>query len=126
MSNEKLIIQKLVALATKQQKILEKLAQTTPPPDAQNNPQHLGGMARPNLRPAETFLNALPPNVRKNVVNIEESGNEMHVKFAPGQDTDANWNVVFNTLKTLVNPPPAKPGTPPPLRLDKAYTLKSV
>lgn len=99
MSNEKLIIQKLVALATKQQKILEKLAQVNPPPPAQSLPEP----AHPNLRPAQTLLNALPPNAKKSITNIEEHGSEMRVQFAPGQRNQANYDAVLKTLQQLTS-----------------------
>lgn len=113
----KKIIQKLVALAEKQQKIITKLAQAVPAAQTgpELAPQHLDPN-KPNLRPAEAVLNALSPNTRKTVVNLEEHGSDMMVGFAPGQKTQQNYDAVLATLQKLTNQ-----GV-----LQRAYNLKAV
>lgn len=116
MDNKK-IIEKLVTLAQKQQKIIAKLAQAVPAAGTTPElaPQHLDPN-KPNLRPADTVLNALPPNVKKTIVNLEERGNDMMVGFHPGQKTQQNYDAVLSTMQKLTNE-----GT-----LQRAYNLKAV
>jgi hypothetical protein len=116
--DSKKVIEKLLKIAANQQKIIMKLAQAqglppdslpnsqvsmTPgqaaPPASQPPPQSL----EPNKvqkTPAKALLEALPPNVRAGIVNIEAHGGDMLVKFK-GQATQQAYDAVFKTLQDL-------------------------
>jgi hypothetical protein len=106
--DSKKIISKLVKIAESQQKIINKLAQALPP-------QHLDPN-RSQKRSAEAVLNALAPETRQTIVNIEEKDNDMLVGFKPGQKTQKNYDAVLATMQKLTND-----GV-----LQHAYNLKAV
>lgn len=91
----KKIIEKLLAVAEKQQKVITKLAQALPA-------QHMD----PNVatkRDAETILNALPSTVRPAVADLAVHGSLVNVKFQPEQGTDQAFNVIVQTVQQLQN-----------------------
>lgn len=108
MANDKEIIKKLLAIATKQQKIITKLAQvpseqkehtTSEPP-----PQHLDPAPTQKGTAAKTLIAALPVGFfDANLVNIEERGSDMVVGFKPGKKTQPNYDTVMSTLQKLTN-----------------------
>lgn len=110
----KKVLQLLVRIADKQQKIINKMAQqntdlvvqdkpqaapvnTTPPPTA------LKPATPSKADPSQALLAALPPNVKATVNNIRVQGPDMHVQFAPGKATQANYDAVMKTLQGLIN-----------------------
>jgi hypothetical protein len=99
MATDKEIIQQLVKIAEKQQRIINKLAQGLGP---QGAPALVMPEAnQPNLRPAETLIKALPAALKpgKGVIDVVEvHGNEVHVRFSPGKDS----NNAFNALMAVV------------------------
>jgi len=99
MANDKELIKKLFAIAEKQQKIITKLAQALPastdPP-----PQHLDPV-KIQKRPAKAVLDALPAATRNAIVNLEEHGDEMWIRFKPGQTTQRNYDIVLKTMQDL-------------------------
>jgi hypothetical protein len=107
--DSKKVIEKLVKIAENQQKIINKLAQSlsTEPP-----PQSLPEPARPQFKPADAVLNALAPGLRASLVTLEEHGNEIWVKFKPGQATQARLDAITATVQKVLT--------------QKAYTVKSV
>lgn len=96
--DSKKVIEKLVAIADKQQKIINKLAQA----QAGELSQHIDPSKAPKT-PARALLDALPANVRSLVVNIEAHGQDMVVMFKPGAKNQANYNAVLKTLQDLTN-----------------------
>lgn len=96
--DSKKVIEKLVAIAEKQQKIINKLAQA----QTGDLTQHLDPNKTPKT-PARALLDALPANVRSLVVNIEAHGQDMMVMFKPGAKTQANYDVILKTLQDLTN-----------------------
>lgn len=99
--NSKDIINKLFAIAEKQQKIIMKIAQTVSP--------FTGQMMSPpgSLEPtktqkdsAGTFLAALPKGVAS---SAKESGSDMLLTFSPGQKTQKNYDAALATLQKLTN-----------------------
>lgn len=103
MATDKEIIQQLVKIAEKQQKILNRLAQGLGPGGA---PALVMPSAnQPDLRPAETLISALPAQLKpgKGIVDVVEvHGNEVHVRFAPGKDSDAGFKALMAVVqKTL-------------------------
>lgn len=119
--DSKKVLEKLVVLAEKQQKIINKLAQALSDgggASADLAPQHLD----PNVsqkKPAEAILNALStqaPAVRQAIINIEERGSDMMVGFKPGQKTQKNYDAVLSTMQQLTDK-----GV-----LQHAYNLKAV
>lgn len=112
MANDKEIIKKLLAIATKQQKIITKLAQdsagkmppapgapvsTAPPPDKLEP-------AKTQKTPAKALWDAMSPQLRGTLaVPPEAHGNDMMVKFKPGQGTQANYDGIMKVLQDLTN-----------------------
>lgn len=92
--DSKKILEKLFAIASKQQKIIEKLAQVAPP--AQDF-----STAAPNTREAQTILAALPPAVRPAVAILEVHGNDVKVRFQPGKSSDAAFQAIQQTVTSL-------------------------
>lgn len=105
MATDKEIIQQLVKIAEKQQKIINKLAQGLGPQGAPA--LVMPGANHPNLRPAETLINALPPQLKpgKGIVEVVEvplNGSEVHVRFAPGKDNDASFNAIMSVVQKVL------------------------
>lgn len=91
--DSKKILEKLFAIATNQQKMIEKLAQTTPmsmPTPATHNPREAG-----------TILNALPPDVRSVIDRLEVHGNVVKVRFQAGKGSDLAFQTVQNVVTKL-------------------------
>ena len=112
--DSKKVLEKLLKIASNQQKIIMKLAQDQGVVPAMA-PQHMDPN-KPELRPAEKVLNALSPAVKQVVNTIEEHGSDMLVQFKPGQKTQPNYDSVLKTMQDLTNK-----GV-----LQKAYNLKAV
>lgn len=108
--DSKKVIEKLLKIAANQQKIIMKLAQ------AQELSQSLPDPNKPQLRPADAVLKALPPATRQVVNTLEEHGDDMLVQFKPGQKTQLNYDAVLKTLQNLTNQNV----------LQRAYNLKAV
>lgn len=103
MATDKEIIQQLIKIAQKQQNIINKLAQGLGPQGAPA--LVMPGANQPNLRPAETLINALPPQLKpgKGVVEVVEvHGSEVHVRFAPGKDNDASFNAIMAVVQKVL------------------------
>ncbi len=96
--DSKKVIAQLIKIADKQQKIINRLAQALPAPDAQEAPQHLEP-ATSTKRPAEAILAALPPN--SGVQILEVHGEEVKVKVKPGANQQAVYNIVSKTVTSL-------------------------
>lgn len=119
--DSKKVIEKLIKIAEKQQKIIEKLAQqaglppdslptssvdmsgghpapvSAPPPPADlkpHTPKQFGGEG-------QVIMQALPPNVQAVVNSIQVSSGAVNVSFKAGGATQANYNVVLNAVKQL-------------------------
>jgi hypothetical protein len=135
--DSKKVIEKLIKIAQTQQKIIEKLAQQVAPPGEPeltvgDAPANLGQApaAAPNPNPPATNLKpstapktakktiweALPHNVQAALFDLREVDNEMHVRFNPGQQTQANYDAVLKTMQDLTNKN----------MLQHAYSLKVV
>lgn len=133
--DSKKVIEKLIKIAQKQQKIIEKLAQdgTRPveftvgdapanlgqAPAAAPNPNPPATNLKPSTAPKtakRTIWEALPHNVQAALFDLREAGNEMHVRFKPGQQTQANYDAVLKTMQDLTNKN----------MLQHAYSLKVV
>jgi hypothetical protein len=112
--DSKKVLEKLLKIASNQQKIIMKLAQDQGVVPTLT-PQHMDPN-KPQLRPADKVLQALPPAVRQTVNTLEEHGNEMRVQFQPGKATQPNYDAVLKTLQDLTNQNV----------LQRAYTLKVV
>lgn len=108
--DSKKVIEKLLKIATNQQKIIMKLAQ------AQELAQSLPDPNKPQLRPADKLLQALPPAVKQTVTTIEEHGDEMLVQFQPGKKTQQNLDAVVRVMQSLTDQNV----------LQKAYVVKAV
>lgn len=99
--DSKKILEKLLKIASNQQKIITKLAEAQQPAP-QPAPQPLAAKDT-TKQTARAILNALPPNVQQAIVNIEEKGKEMHVGFKPGQATQANYDAILQTMQKLTD-----------------------
>lgn len=98
-------INKLIAIADKQQKTINKLAQILPN----------------ELEPAETqkdankvLFAALPVTLQSVIQQLIERDGEMLVSFKPGHTTQANYDTVLNTMRKLTNEK----------KIQRAYELK--
>lgn len=103
--DSKKVIEKLLKIASNQQKIIMKLAQEqglAPAPTPVMAPQHLDPN-KAEKQTARAVLNALTPAVRQTIVNLEDKGEEMHVGFKPGQATQANYNAILQTMQKLTD-----------------------
>jgi hypothetical protein len=102
MATDKEIIQQLVKIAEKQQKIIHKLAQAMSP--GMGVPAlDLPSAAKPNLNELKTLLDALAKaGVKVSPQNVKVLPNEVHVRFDPGQDTDANWNALMAVVQATL------------------------
>lgn len=105
MSNDKEIIKKLLAIATKQQKIITKLAQTVPashePP-----PTHL----KPSTThqspedAAKLLFDGLDAASKANVESVTVAdGTSLMAKFKPGRLNQPNYDKVLATLQKLTD-----------------------
>jgi ABC-type transporter Mla subunit MlaD len=93
------VAKKLLKIAENQQKMIEKLAQQL---------QEFPAPVHPNLREAETILNALPAPIKSVVLGLEvhqssdpNFDGEVKVKFAPGKASDVAFNAVQKTVQNL-------------------------
>lgn len=120
-SKEKEIFQKLLSIASKQQKIIQKLAQQgqvappgTPELTVPDQPAPPGPAAPPpagkfepgaiQKMPGKALWEALPPHVQGTLATAPEvRGSEMHIKFKPNQATQANYDAVMKTLQGLTS-----------------------
>jgi hypothetical protein len=118
----KKVLQMLVKIADSQQKIINKLAQaqalppdalptsqismteghgmppSTPPPPAKLEP------TQTKKTPAKALWDALPPPLQGTLAaGPEAHGNDMKIRFKPGQATQANYDAVMKHLKDLTN-----------------------
>jgi hypothetical protein len=102
MATDKEIIQQLVKIAKKQQLVINKLAQVSgtgnQPPPQKVEP------AAPVLNKKKTLEDALPPALKPGgkivqEVRVVEGLNEVHVRFMPGQDSDAAFKAVMATVQ---------------------------
>lgn len=103
--DSKKVIEKLLKIASNQQKIIMKLAQEqglAPAATPVMAPQHLDPN-KSEKQAARAVLNALAPAVRQTVNNLEEHGDEMRVQFQPGKATQANYDAVLKTMQDLTN-----------------------
>lgn len=101
--DSKKVIEKLLKIASNQQKIIMKLAEEqglTPTSTPVMAPQHLDPN-KAEKQTARAVLNALNPAVKQTIVNLEDKGSEMHVRFKPGQSSDANFNAILQTMQNL-------------------------
>jgi hypothetical protein len=130
----KKVLQLLVRIADKQQKIINKMAQANTDLVVQDRPQAApvntvppptGAQPRQMAHndPAQVLLDALPPNIKATVNSIKVQGPDMHVQFQPGKLTQPNYDAVMRTLKNLTNP---SPGQSTPIKIEHAYNLKAV
>jgi hypothetical protein len=107
MANDKEIIKKLFAIVEKQQKIIVKMAQaaTTTPSPFTGQPAPPPQELKPGTstkKPAAAILEAMP-ELRSKIVNLEERGPDMLVRFKPGQSSDANFNAILSKMQELTN-----------------------
>ena len=109
----KKVLQLLVRIADKQQKIINKMAQANTDLVVQDRPQgaapgqpppqHLQPGPTSHADPAQALLAALPPNVKATVNSIKVEGPDMHVQFQPGKANQATYNAIMKTLQNLTN-----------------------
>lgn len=97
--DSKKVIEQLVKIAEKQQKIINKLAQdmNQPPAQSYSTPQVS------QKRPAEAILNALPANVKAGVAILEVHGEEVRLRVKPGVNEQAVYDGVFKAVTQLQN-----------------------
>jgi len=95
--DSKKIIEQLIKIADKQQKIINKLAQVAEPPAAHLAP------ASVNKDAAGTLLDALKGIGGAGVSLLKTNGDKMIVTFAPGKKTQANYDAVKAKLEELTN-----------------------
>ncbi len=118
--DDKKIIAKLAEIVQKQQKIIMKLAQAQGlPPDALptggstfgGGKEHQLGSEPPPQKlepaptvhePAKVFYNAMSPQQKGMLASGPEvHGNEMRIKFKPGQATQPNYDGLLKLLQNL-------------------------
>ncbi len=110
----KKVLQLLVRIADKQQKIINKMAQQNTDLVVQDSPasggtgqqpppQHLQPGPTSHADPGQALLAALPPNVKATVNSIKVQGPDMHVQFQPGKANQATYNAILKTLQNLTN-----------------------
>ena len=93
--DSKKILEKLLSIATKQQQVIEKLAQAIPAATPMPAP------TPHNPREAATILAALPPAVKAVVAILEVHGDVVKVRFQPGKSSDAAFQAIQNVVHTL-------------------------
>lgn len=93
--DSKKILEKLLSIATKQQKAIEKLAQVIPASMPTLN-QH-------TPREAQAILSSLSPAVRGTVAILEVHGTVVKVRFQPGKGSDAAFQAIQNTVNALAS-----------------------
>ena len=115
--DSKKVIEQLIKIAEKQQRVIEKLAQAIPPgslptsgvsyvpgkdptPPAAPPPTPVAP-APPSKREAETILTSLPANLKPAVKNVEVHGNGVYVTFQPGKATQPVYDAVKNLVQQL-------------------------
>lgn len=110
----KKVLQLLVRIADKQQKIINKMAQQNTDLVVQDKPQGAPVNTAPpptslkpgavsHADPGQALLAALPPNVKATVNNIKVQGPDMHVQFQPGKANQATYDAILKTLQNLTN-----------------------
>ena len=107
--DSKKIIEQLVKIAVKQQKIINRLAQATPT-GSDPAPQHLEPAAS-QKRPAEAILAELKEPAKSAVPRVEVHGNTVHVWFNPGKASQAAFKAVSNAVVALQNRNELPPGS---------------
>ncbi len=118
--DSKKVIEQLVKIAEKQQRIINKLveAQALPQPGAGLPPQQLEPV-HPELHPGQIIMQHLTPDLKASVKDIKlRGGNTLDVYFQPGRASQP----VVDRLIALVN----KLSTPPNAQLRQAYTVNPV
>jgi hypothetical protein len=103
----KKVLEQLVRIADKQQKIINKLAQDLP--------QHLQP-GKVQKAPAKALYDALQPEVKSAISDLAARGTDMLIRFHPGKGTQQVYDAVLSTLQTLTNQNV----------IQQAYTLKAV
>lgn len=104
--DSKKVIEKLVKIATQQQKIINKLAQIPVPPQSLPIAQDIGG-------PTALVKGLVPPQTAKAIMSLVGGGDSYTVEFAAGQNTQANYDAVLRAIAQLVKSaklPPPSPG----------------
>lgn len=133
--DSKKVLEKLIKIAENQQKIIMKLAQAQglPPDSLPNSGTTFGGgkeaptasepppqslePTKTQKTPARAFYEAMSPQQQGILVGGPEAhGNEMRIKFKPGQATQANYDGLLKLLQNLTSQN----------RIQQAYQLKSV
>ncbi len=131
--DSKKVIEKLIRIAENQQKIIMKLAQALPPDSLPNSGSTFGGghEAAPVSEPAPTkleptkvektpakvFIEAMSPQQKATLAVFPEAhGNEMKVRFKPGQATQANYDSLLKLLQSLTSAN----------KIQQAYQLRAV
>lgn len=116
--DSKKVIEKLIRIAENQQKIIMKLAQALPPDSLPSGGATIGGGKEHQLgsepppqhldpaktvhQPAKVFFDAMSPQQKALLAaSPEVRGSEMHVKFKPGQATQANYDGLLKLLQSL-------------------------
>lgn len=92
-------IKTLLKIAQSQQKMIERLAQALPLKSQTFEP------GKPELRPADVVLNALPPSIHSMVENIEEKLEGMDhfldIRFKPGKASQAALDYIVRVVQQL-------------------------
>lgn len=103
MSSERALIEKLLKIASNQQKIIAKLAQNYAPPE-----QELPAPNHPHFKDADIILGALEPAVKETVQNLEvrpshdpSFDGKVEIKFLPGKSSDHAFASVELTVHKL-------------------------
>lgn len=95
MTDTKKVLETLIRIAQKQQKVINKMAQDL-------TPQTLEPV-KTQKTPSKVLFDALDPAIKANVQHIEEHDNDMTVFFKDGQKTQANYGAVLATLQKLTS-----------------------
>lgn len=95
--DEKKVIEQLVKIAEKQQKIINKLAQQLP--------QSLPAPAHPELHAGKVVMDALPGNVKSLIKDITPKGDALAVSFS-GAPNQGALDAVTQTVQKLLNAKP--------------------
>jgi len=118
--DSKKVLEKLLKIAANQQKIILKLAQALPPDALPSGNTTFGdGVETPTTSqlppqqlepdktvkvPQKVFYDAMSPQQKAMLVGGPEvHGNNMQIKFKPGQATQANYNSLLQLLQDLTN-----------------------
>lgn len=108
-ATDKEIIAQLIKIAEKQRLIINKLAQGLS--QAPSAPQHIPEPMHPSNE-IKTLINALPPELKPadpisnnpgggivQTIEIRPGSDEVHVRFAPGKKTQANYDAVMAVVQ---------------------------